>query len=52
MPSFVACVKAISSASVLDSEIVLCFFVFQEIKSPNNLKQYPEVDFLSVVVPP
>jgi len=45
--SVVACVRAVYSASALESAIVDCFLTCQEIGDPARVKMYPDIDFLS-----
>ena len=49
--SLVASESATYSASVDDSEIVVCFFVFHDMAALHSINTYPPVDFLDSVSP-
>src|SRR5208337_1144349 len=50
--SFVACVRAMYSASVLESATVCCFLLLQVTEPPEIVKVYPAVERLSSRFPP
>ena len=47
MASFAACVSAMYSASVVESEIVSCLFDDQDTAPPLSMKTYPDMACLS-----